>query len=393
MASSPRAKARIAAHVLLAPGFWDALAGRLLWSPHPPSPSDPAPAGRRWRDLRGALHVHTCTYSDGAGTVPEVMDAAREAKVDFVLLTDHNTLGALRDGWDARYAAAPPYLLIGDEITVRGGAFLLALDLPPDFDLAPGAEPQAAVDAVRAAGGLPLVSLPFDMKHPWEAWDVRGCAGIEVLNLSTVAREHINLLSLAVLLPLWRRRGPMAVLRAIAARPDAALRRWDTLLASGEPSIGLGSLDAHALMKIGRRKHPIPSYADSFRAATTHVLIDPDAPDVPAAIAAALRAGRAYFAYDCLGDPTGLRFDAGDGATMGERTARGALLTASSEAGNLLRLIHRGRVVAASRDGRLTHRADQPGAYRIEAYRVRAWCGPLGVGARPWAFTNPIYVA
>lgn len=393
MASSPRARARIAGHILFAPGFWDALSGRFLWD-RAPHTHDPAPdAGSPWRDLRGALHVHTATYSDGAGTVPEVMDAARAAGVDFVLLTDHNTLGALADGWHRRYADAPPYLLIGDEITVRGGAFLLALDLPPEFSLAPGAEPQTAVDAVRAAGGQALVSLPFDMKHPWEAWDTRGCAGIEVLNLSTVAREHINILSLAWLLPLWRRAGTMAVLRAIAARPDAALRRWDTLLAGGEPVIGLGSLDAHALMKVGRKKYPIPSYADSFRAATTHVLIARDAEDVPGAIADALRRGRAFFSYDCLADPTGLRFEADSGATMGERAPVGCRLDARAAPGTLLRLYRGGRIVASGRDGRLVFPAELPGAYRIEAIRVGRWIGPLAVGARPWAFTNPIYVA
>ena len=61
------------------------------------------------------------------------------------------------------------------------------------------------------------------MKHPWDAWDATGCEGLEALNLSTVAREHINLLSLAWLLPLWKLKGELAVLRAICTRPT---RLW-----------------------------------------------------------------------------------------------------------------------------------------------------------------------
>ena len=72
------------------------------------------------------------------------------------------------------------------------------------------------------------------------------------------------------------------------------------MLAQGKKQIGLGALDAHALMKIGgKKKHPIPSYENSFRAVTTHVMAETRSPE---AIHAAIRAGHCYFAYDCLGE-------------------------------------------------------------------------------------------
>ena len=48
--------------------------------------------------VSGAIHVHT-TYSDGSGTVPEVAAAAQEAGLAFVILSDHDTLKALEEGW------------------------------------------------------------------------------------------------------------------------------------------------------------------------------------------------------------------------------------------------------------------------------------------------------
>ncbi len=87
---------------------------------------------REWRDLAGALHIHS-TYSDGASDVPTVMEAAKEVGVDFLLLTDHNTQQPLRDGWEARYEEKP-LLLIGTEVTVEQGAFLLALDMSPNWE-------------------------------------------------------------------------------------------------------------------------------------------------------------------------------------------------------------------------------------------------------------------
>lgn len=400
MASSLRTKLRIAATVLGARGFWDALAGRVLWQPvtypprthppqtHPPRSSAPSLDQGRAGWVRGALHVHTCTYSDGAGTIEEVMGAAQRAGVDFVLLTDHNTMRPKADGLEERYAGQTPFLIVGDEITVKGGAFLLALDLPGTFHFEPGQDPQAAIDAVLSAGGLPLVSLPDDMKHPWDAWDAHGCEGLEALNLSTVAREHINVLSLLWLLPLWKLKGELAVLQALCTRPDASLKSWDRLLAQGKKQIGLGALDAHALMKIGKKKHPIPSYENSFRAVTTHVLA---AERTPAAVHAAFRAGHCFFAYDCLGEIT-LALTADTGIIMGDEASVGATLTASGPESALLRLYKAGEGIVAAGKGSLHYVATTPGAYRIEAYQVGRQTGPLFLNARPWAFTNPIYV-
>lgn len=400
MASSLRTKLRIAASVLFAPGFWDAVAGRWLFQPTPRAEEGAeVPATRRaWRDLCGALHVHS-TYSDGAGDIPTVMRAACAAGVDFVLLTDHNTQRPLRDGWEARYDDKP-LLLIGTEVTVEHGAFLLALDMPPEWEPTRDVTPQEGVDVVNARGGLPLVSLPFDVKHPWRDWNVTGYAGLEVVNLSTLARRHINIPSLAWLLPRYRRHGAVDVLRTLMTRPDQALARWDALLAEGRQMVGIAALDAHALMKIGKKKYPIPSYEDSFRATATHVLLPATAAENDRrAIYAALRAGRCYMAYDCLGDPTGFTFTAVSGdqeAVMGERIAESGVVQFRARVEGsrrvLLRLLRDGRIVAASDDGQLSVETRAPGVYRIEAYQYARRVGPVFVGARPWLFSNPIYL-
>jgi hypothetical protein len=279
--------------------------------------------------------------------------------------------------------------------------------MPPAWEPTKHQPPQVAVDEVNEHGGLPLVSLPFDVKHPWLDWDVRGYSGLEVINLSTIARRHINVPSLLWLLPRYRRHGVLDVLRTLVTRPDRELALWDALTRDGRAMVGICALDAHALMKIGKEKYPIPSYADSFRAATTHVLIPPDraaaGDDLRCALYEALRAGRCYMAYECLGDPKGFTFRATGGdreAVMGERIALGSGVGLSAGiaagAGNasrvLLRLLRGGEVVAAARGGRLRYTATRPGVYRVESYLYRTQIGPVLVGARPWVFTNPIYI-
>lgn len=47
------------------------------------------------RDYRMALHIHT-RYSDGSGFVREIVATGREAGLDVLVISDHNTLAAER---------------------------------------------------------------------------------------------------------------------------------------------------------------------------------------------------------------------------------------------------------------------------------------------------------
>src|ERR1035437_2631436 len=73
----------------------------------------------------GVLHVHT-RASDGGGTVPEVMEAAEQANLSFIAITDHNVAMTDKD-----LAADPPDLPIisGEEFSTVAGHFL-ALGIP-----------------------------------------------------------------------------------------------------------------------------------------------------------------------------------------------------------------------------------------------------------------------
>ena len=51
----------------------------------------------RETEVVGAVHVHT-THSDGALDVAGVVDEGRAAGLDFLLITDHNTLAAKPQG-------------------------------------------------------------------------------------------------------------------------------------------------------------------------------------------------------------------------------------------------------------------------------------------------------
>ena len=90
----------------------------------PPAPASrpaardlPAAAGRRW--LAGDLHAHT-VHSDGALTVPELARLAVDRGLDFLAVTDHNTIShhAELAPAAARYGIT---LLPGQEVTTDAG--------------------------------------------------------------------------------------------------------------------------------------------------------------------------------------------------------------------------------------------------------------------------------
>src|SRR5204863_8009053 len=77
-----------------------------------------APADGYVRVL-GVVHVHT-TLSDGAATPDEVIAAAREAGLQFVVITDHNNLDAKK--WEGYHDGL--LVIVGTEVSTTAGHLL-----------------------------------------------------------------------------------------------------------------------------------------------------------------------------------------------------------------------------------------------------------------------------
>ena len=146
------------------------LSGGLQPPPAPPAPPPladrpsrrvlPARAGRRW--LAGDLHTHT-VHSDGVLTVAELAVLAAGRGLDFIAVTDHNTVSHHTE----LAAAARRYgitLLPGQEVTTDGGHAGALGDVGwIDFRR----EPDEWLDATEAAGGLLSVNHPFAGPVSW----------------------------------------------------------------------------------------------------------------------------------------------------------------------------------------------------------------------------------
>jgi hypothetical protein len=133
----------------------------------PPAPASrpqqralPASEGRRW--LAGDLHTHT-VHSDGVLTVSELAVLAVERGLDFIAITDHNTISHHSE----LPAAASRYgitLVPGQEVTTDYGHAGALGDIGwVDFR----GQPDDWLDATEAAGGLLSVNHPFAGEVSW----------------------------------------------------------------------------------------------------------------------------------------------------------------------------------------------------------------------------------
>ncbi len=333
------------------------------------------------------MHLHS-TYSDGTGTVPQIARAAGQAGVDVVLLTDHDTLAARRNGEERWYGDV--LLLVGHEVTPPGGDHYLAFGLDQEIS-----RHQTGVEirrAVEAAGGFGFGAHPFSRGSerfkrpgiPWEQTDALD--GIELWSfLNDTAEKVRGFADVARMI--------FTPQRIIGAPPEGNLREWDRLCRARRV-VAIGGLDAHqfGIRVAGHVPLRAMGYRRTFRQLHTHLLLDaPLAHELDAdreRVYEALREGRCYIANDLVADATGFSFEALDEG--GQRTALGAerafgdgiTLHASTPQPAHIRLLCDGALVA-ERDGReLSAPAGAPGVYRVEAEAHE----------RPWIYSNPVYL-
>lgn len=341
--------------------------------PQPQAAQSQLHAGDALKDFSGVIHIHTAPdSSDASGTLAKAIRVAQAQGLDYLLITEHNTLQGRERGREGRYGKL--VVLIGEEISTPDG-HLLALDVAQHVSRYQ-ATSQIAAQIVQQ-GGFSIVAHPVWARKHWERWDLPELAGMEIYNVAhDVMEEHrLRLLLWWVLLP------PEVLYQSVIDRPYDALRQWDELTATRR-FVGIGGADAHEQRFLGLTIGP---YEMLFRMVRTHLLAPALAPED---LYAALRQGHAYIALETERPAAGFRFllrrDGRAIGLMGDELPweQGMELVAEVPAPARIMLWRDGQVIAATAGKRLSFSADRPGVYRVE----------VEVNNRPWIFSNPIYL-
>src|SRR3954463_4889320 len=346
----------------------------------------------------GILHVHT-TVNHGGGSPDQVVEAARQANLSFVTITDPNI--AFHRGMLKRQPN--DVVVIGGEEVSTSEGHLLLLGVQPGWR---DAKPHPAEDFMQAAGkvgAMRIIAHPFGAPR-WRHWDTNSFEGIEVWN-DDVQLRHGGFQLLVTL--LMYSVNPELALTRLASRPNAELKKWDELLKTRH-IVGTCGSDAHEAIPLGgSRLWKFPKYSTVFRISRQHVLLasatEPGkpAPRSSEAILDALRKGHTFCAVDSLAPSSGFQEEVTSGAAaagIGDTAPydpksppklRIALPATPSKP--LIKIFKDGEEWFSSSDQSLEKEIPSPGVYRTEV-----WLRQPGLTGwnrwTPWIIANPIYV-
>lgn len=378
-----------------------------------------------YRDFRAVLHAHSHFSHDSRGQIDEIVAGAKAAGVDAILFSEHPA-----DHYD--------YFTDGHR-GVRDGVLLIPGAETGGFLAYPTASiqqektetPQEFANLVRRGDGM-IFLCHLEERMDWE---VSGLTGSEIYNTHADVMSETKFLAslrspfgILGLMPAVQQY-PQEAFGAILDYPADYLKRYDELCQIA-PHTGVAGNDSHhnqgvratlqedgkvliedllgkkvaeldpakvSLLKpLAANKQPgdivlefdLDPYERSFRHVSTHLLM-PELNEQE--VWSALRAGRAYVAFDWFCDPTGFVFQ---GVRDGERYPLGSEVTGpeglklqvAAPLPGIVKIIRNGQVIREDRARRLDFDVADEGVYRAEV-----WLNVAGE-LRPWILSNPIYV-
>ncbi len=358
-----------------------------------------------FRDLRGVIHTHSYLSSDSDGRPEEFLTGAQQAKLDYLVITDHFDPRIFIEGLKGQY---------GDLTVIHGAEFPLGCTRKRGlarrcasilgFGFGPSIVPTFSPDAyskpeliaqIKRHGGLVFLGHARGVSDPQYFGMVHG---MEVFNIADTMREqYLSFPEFMVDLFVTQQEYHEELLLSVIERPNWLLARWDRLTRAGHRVVGIGGNDAHQnLSVLGVLVDP---YGLVYRILNTHVLVDVQGSESPAppstqVLLAALRQGRCYLAFSLLCDASGFQFYAADPRSGRPVAMMGAVwehvpcpqLVVRLPRVGAIEIIKNGVPEFRTVGRELEYTPSGPGVYRVEAFLKlqRRW--------RSWIISNPIYL-
>ncbi len=317
---------------------------------------------------RGVSHVHSQYSHDSNAPLGLILEKARTNDLDFVIVTDHNSMAG-RNAYKPNRSHNRPLLIFGDEISTPAG-HLIALGI--DREPREGMGAQDLIDWIHGQGGYAILPHPFGPKNPWRDWTVRDWDGLELYNFGHGLFEGETV-------ELYLRsftESNSSLLKSSQKIPPEHFSFWDEQLSQRRVA-GIAGCDAHL-------KREQKWFSIALESVTIYVIADQLEEKE---IIRAIGTGRAFMVFEVRGKASGFSFWAERG---GQIFNSGDTVQAFSEV-NLhvhapapakIRLIRDGTVMVEGETQDISFSSVEPGAYRVEVY----------LGEELWIFSNPVYL-
>ncbi|MGD8778431.1 MAG: PHP domain-containing protein [Ignavibacteria bacterium] len=342
----------------------------------------------------GAFHIHS-EFSDGSGTVEDICGFADEVGLDYIVLTDHNTLRAKKEGYEKWYGNT--LLIVGCEINDKENKnHLLAIGIDEAFSTRLPAKEYTK--KVKDSGGMGIIAHPHEKRSsmkehppfPWLEWDSEDFDGIEIWNHMSEWMEGLtedNKYNYFV-----------HPLRSIVAPPKETLDKWDEINLRRK-LVGIGGIDAHAhkINLLGFFEVEVFPYKVLYKSVRTHILTDhkiEKSDDLGAVKNAqnllldSLKKGQCFVSNYYYGDAKGFRFFAecegriyqmGDTFDLCKDSRLRVLLPNIT---GTIKLLRNGVVIDEVENIDAEFIIKRPGAYRVEVY----------IENKAWIFSNHVRI-
>lgn len=357
------------------------------------------PENPKFGEFAGVVHVHSSLGGHSTGDFDELIDGARRNNLDFVVMTEHTSQNYDSSSMTLRGVNQGILFVGGNEANTKSDDRFLIAGGFAGANSSREKETPEFVAAAHAENKLAFAAYPETFK----SWDA-DFDGVEVFNLFTNAKQSSA--ALFAVDALWSFPAyPELTLAKHLKRPDANLQKFDAAAAAAKKITLFAGSDAHSNVGFhffgddaGHKfiNIKLDRYETLFRLVRTHVLIEKGKPLTEENLLEALKNGRAFVGFDCLGDTRGFSFAAENGVdskTMGDEIALAAdgvnLKAAAAQTARFVVFKNGEKVFEQSDAAEINFRASEPGTYRTEVY-LDALGAPFD--RLPWTISNPIYV-
>ena len=109
------------------------------------------------------LHVHSAKYSECAESLDpkQIVNYAKKAKLNAVVITEHDTLWKKEDFQELQEKAADIHLFNGIEVTTENGCHLVVIGVERNGPLHKGISAEKAITYAHEEGAVVILAHPF----------------------------------------------------------------------------------------------------------------------------------------------------------------------------------------------------------------------------------------